>query len=120
MAAKAPIKMLFPLVGCIFPSIFIVILGPAAIGVLGVGRVLNGRIKPGMPVAVMNHEEQVATGRINQVLGFRGLERVPVNEAEAGDIIIISGLDDIGITLSHDNDITAYEATRPSWKPATL
>ena len=69
-------------------------------GRLGVGRVLNGRIKPGMQVAVMNHEEQVATGRINQVLGFRGLERVQVDEAEAGDIIIISGLDDIGIGVT--------------------
>ena len=69
-------------------------------GRLGIGRVLNGRIKPGMSVAVMNHEEQVATGRINQVLGFRGLERIPVEEAEAGDIIIISGLDDIGIGVT--------------------
>ncbi len=69
-------------------------------GRLGVGRVLNGRIKPGMPVVVMNHEEQVATGRINQVLGFQGLDRVPVEEAEAGDIIIISGLDDIGIGVT--------------------
>ncbi len=69
-------------------------------GRLGVGRVLNGRIKPGMQVAVMNHEDQVASGRINQVLGFKGLERVPVDEAEAGDIIIISGLDDIGIGVT--------------------
>ncbi|WP_324780574.1 translational GTPase TypA [Thiobacillus sedimenti] len=69
-------------------------------GRLGVGRILNGRIKPGMQVAVMNHEEQVATGRINQVLGFKGLERIPVDEAEAGDIIIISGLEDIGIGVT--------------------
>jgi len=69
-------------------------------GRLGVGRVLNGRIKPGMSVVVMNHEDQVATGRINQVLGFKGLDRIPVDEAEAGDIIIISGLDDIGIGVT--------------------
>ena len=69
-------------------------------GRLGVGRVLNGRIRPGEQVVVMNHEEQVASGRINQVLGFKGLERVPVEEAEAGDIIIISGLDDIGIGVT--------------------
>jgi GTP-binding protein len=69
-------------------------------GRLGVGRVLNGRIKPGMSVVVMNHADQVASGRINQVLGFRGLDRVPVDAAEAGDIIIISGLDDIGIGVT--------------------
>ncbi|HSI95334.1 MAG TPA: translational GTPase TypA [Methylophilaceae bacterium] len=69
-------------------------------GRLGVGRVLNGRIKPGQQVAVMKGEEQLASGRINQVLGFQGLERVPVEEAEAGDIIIISGLDDIGIGVT--------------------
>ncbi len=69
-------------------------------GRLGLGRVLNGRIKPGQVVVVMNHEEQVAQGRINQVLGFKGLERVPVEEAEAGDIITISGLDDIGIGVT--------------------
>ncbi len=66
-------------------------------GRLGVGRVTNGRIKPGQVVVVMNEDKQIAQGRINQVLGFKGLERVPVEEAEAGDIVIISGLDDIGI-----------------------
>ncbi|MCA1925984.1 MAG: translational GTPase TypA [Thiobacillus sp.] len=80
-------------------------------GRLGVGRVLNGRIKPGMAVTVMNHEEQVASGRINQVLGFKGLDRVPVEEAEAGDIIIISGLDDIGI------GVTICEKDKPAGLP---
>ena len=69
-------------------------------GRLGVGRVLNGRIKPGQQVVVMNHEEQIGSGRINQVLGFQGLDRVPVESAEAGDIIIISGLDEIGIGVT--------------------
>ncbi len=69
-------------------------------GRLGVGRVLNGRIRPGQQVAVMNHEKQVGAGRINQVLGFQGLERVPVESAEAGDIIIVSGLEDIGIGVT--------------------
>jgi GTP-binding protein len=66
-------------------------------GRLGVGRVRNGKIKTGQAVTVMNEDKQIAVGKINQVLGFQGLERVPVEEAEAGDIVIISGLDDIGI-----------------------
>ena len=69
-------------------------------GRLGIGRVLNGRIKPGQQVVVMNHGDQVSSGRINQVLGFQGLERIPVESAEAGDIIIISGLDEIGIGVT--------------------
>ena len=69
-------------------------------GRLGIGRILNGRIKPGQVVAVMNHEEQVAQGRINQLLGFQGLERVPLEEAEAGNIVIISGIEDIGIGVT--------------------
>ncbi|MDP2794348.1 MAG: translational GTPase TypA [Sulfurisoma sp.] len=77
-------------------------------GRLGVGRVLNGRIKPGQFVVIMNHEDQVGSGRINQVLGFQGLDRIPVEEAQAGDIVIISGLDDIGIGVTiadRDNPI---------------
>ena len=69
-------------------------------GRLGIGRILNGCIKPGMQVAVMNHDQQIATGRINQLLGFKGLERVPQDEAEAGDIVIISGIDEIGIGVT--------------------
>ncbi len=69
-------------------------------GRLGIGRILNGRIKPGQVVAVMNHEKQVAQGRINQLLGFKGLERVPQDEAEAGEIVIISGIEDIGIGVT--------------------
>lgn len=69
-------------------------------GRLGIGRILNGRIKPGQVVAVMNHDQQISQGRINQLLGFKGLERVPLEEAEAGDIVIISGIEDIGIGVT--------------------
>ncbi|MFT7228947.1 MAG: GTP-binding protein [Methylophilaceae bacterium] len=66
-------------------------------GRLGIGRVLNGRVKTGQQVAVMHGDEQAGTGKISQVLGFEGLARVEVPEAEAGDIIIVAGLDKIGI-----------------------
>lgn len=63
------------------------------------GRVLTGRIHSGvakmnMPVRVLNHEGQIVeTGRINKLLAFRGLERVPIDQAEAGDIIALAGLE---------------------------
>ena len=69
-------------------------------GRLGIGRIWNGRIKPGQAVTIMNGDTPTGQGRINQVLGFRGLERVEVKEAEAGDIVIISGLEDIGIGVT--------------------
>jgi GTP-binding protein len=69
-------------------------------GRLGVGRIANGRIKPGQAVAVMKGDELVGQGRISQVLGFQGLERVPVEGAEAGDIVIISGIEEIGIGVT--------------------
>ncbi len=88
-------------------------------GRLGVGRVRNGRVKPGQVVAVMNGDVQTAQGRINQVLGFQGLERVPVEEAEAGDIVIISGIEEIGIGVTiadRDNPVglTVMQVDEPT------
>lgn len=71
------------------------------VGRIGVGRIRNGRIKPGQTVAVAWGEGgEVKTGRINQVLGFQGLERILVDEAEAGDIVLINGIEDIGIGVT--------------------
>jgi len=71
------------------------------VGRIGVGRIKNGRIKPGQTVAVVaGIDGEVKTGRINQVLGFRGLERILVDEAEAGDIVLINGIEDIGIGVT--------------------
>lgn len=69
-------------------------------GRLGIGRISNGRIKPGQTVAVISHNTLVTQGRINQVMVFKGLERVATEEASAGNIIVISGLDEIGIGVT--------------------
>jgi len=69
-------------------------------GRMGIGRVRNGVLKPGMNVSIMSGEEKISQGKINEVLGFKGLERVEVNEAVAGDIAIITGIEDIGIGLT--------------------
>ena len=67
------------------------------------GRVLTGRIEQGsarinMPVKVLRTDGSVVeTGRLTKLLTFRGLERVPVDEAEAGDIIAVAGLSDATI-----------------------
>ncbi len=76
------------------------------VGKIGIGRINRGRIRGGQPVAVL-YGDPAATGvapvaaRVNQVLRFSGLERVVVDEAQAGDIIAINGIEqlDIGCTV---------------------
>ncbi len=70
------------------------------VGRIGVGRVRRGRIKPGQDVMVMNGDRPPKRARINQVLGFRGVERVPLDEALAGDIVLINGIEEIGIGVT--------------------
>lgn len=68
------------------------------VGKIGVGRVNRGRIRAGQDVVVKFGEDGATSkGRVNQVLKFRGLERVQVDSAEAGDIVLINGIDEIGI-----------------------
>ncbi len=68
------------------------------VGRIGVGRIARGRIKPGQPVALrFGPEGEVFNRKINQVLSFHGLDRVQVDEAQAGDIVLINGIEDIGI-----------------------
>lgn len=68
------------------------------VGKIGIGRVNRGRVKTGMDVIVLNGPDSTPIkGRINQVLNFKGLERVIVDEAVAGDIILINGIEEIGI-----------------------
>ncbi|HEX5342802.1 MAG TPA: translational GTPase TypA [Duganella sp.] len=68
------------------------------VGKIGIGRVSRGRVKAGQDVVFLNGPGDTPTkGRINQVLNFKGLERVLVDEAVAGDIILINGIEEIGI-----------------------
>ena len=69
-------------------------------GRMGIGRISNGVLKPGSLVAVMLGDKKIGQGRINEVFGFKGLERVAVKEAEAGDIVIITGIEDVGIGVT--------------------
>jgi len=68
------------------------------VGKIGVGRVNRGRVKPGMEVICMNGPDGVPfKGRVNQVLKFKGLEREVVEEAFAGDIALINGIEELAI-----------------------
>jgi len=68
------------------------------VGKIGVGRISRGRVKSGMEVVCMNGPDGVPfKGRINQVLKFKGLEREIVEEAVAGDIALINGIEELAI-----------------------
>ena len=68
------------------------------VGKIAIGRIERGRMKSGQEVAFRNGPEgEINKGKINQVLKFKGLERVLVNEAEAGDIVLINGIEDLDI-----------------------
>jgi GTP-binding protein len=68
------------------------------VGKIGIGRISRGRVKPLTDVVVMNGPgDTPVKARINQVLTFRGLEREVAEFAEAGDIVLINGIDEIGI-----------------------
>ncbi len=68
------------------------------VGKIGIGRIKRGRAKALQDVIILNGPDSTPIkGRINQVLKFRGLEREVVPEAMAGDIVLINGIEDIGI-----------------------
>ncbi len=67
------------------------------VGRIGIGRVHNGRIKVGQMVSCIRLDGSVKNFRIQKLFGFLGLKRIEVEEAEAGDIVAISGLADISV-----------------------
>jgi GTP-binding protein len=71
------------------------------VGRIGVGRISAGTIKPGMDVLVMAGEEGAPVkGRVNQVLKFQGLDRIQATQAGPGDIVLINGINEIGIGVT--------------------
>ncbi|HRZ52567.1 MAG TPA: translational GTPase TypA [Candidatus Contendobacter sp.] len=68
------------------------------VGVIGIGRIRRGKVKTNTPVVILDRHGNRRTGRILQILGFQGLERIEFPEAAAGDIIAFTGVDGLGIS----------------------
>ncbi|WP_313920198.1 translational GTPase TypA [Tahibacter sp.] len=68
------------------------------VGVIGIGRIQRGKVRTNQNVVIIDREGKKKQGRVLQVLGFMGLERHEVAEAEAGDIVAISGIEGLGIS----------------------
>ncbi|MEI7970410.1 MAG: translational GTPase TypA [Betaproteobacteria bacterium] len=71
------------------------------VGRIGIGRVQRGRIRSGQQVALMRGpDSEPKLTKVNQVLLFKGLERTVVDQAEAGDIVLVNGVEDVGIGVT--------------------
>jgi GTP-binding protein len=82
------------------------------VGVIGIGRINQGQVKTNTPVVIVDAEGKRRQGRVLQVLGFHGLERVEFEEATAGDIIAFTGIDNLNIsdTLCDPEHVVALPA----------
>src|SRR5699024_2669991 len=67
------------------------------VGRIGIGRVFKGRVKVGDHVTVLKKDGSTKSSRISKLFCFIGLKRVEIKEAEAGDIVAITGIDDLNI-----------------------
>jgi len=79
------------------------------VGVIGVGRITRGKLKAGTDVQVIDRDGKTRKGRVLEVKGFQGLQRVTVTDAAAGDIVCISGIDRLNIsdTICDPNHVEA-------------
>ena len=81
-------------------------------GIIGTGRIKRGAAQVGMPVIIVDAKGNLRKGKIGELFGFMGLERINVDEAHAGDIVAFSGLDPLNIsdTLCDPNHPEALPA----------
>ncbi|MGZ8267010.1 MAG: translational GTPase TypA [Burkholderiales bacterium] len=70
------------------------------VGRIGIGRINRGRLRAGQQVVVLNGDAPPAAAKVNQVLVFKGLERVTADEAQAGDIVLVNGVEPLGIGVT--------------------
>ncbi len=82
------------------------------VGAIGIGRIRRGRLKTNMPISVIDAEGKVRQSRVKQILGYMGLERKEIVEAQAGDIIAVTGIEEIFIsdTLCDPQNVEALPA----------
>ena len=82
------------------------------VGVIGIGRIKQGSIKPNQQVIVINRHGETRKGKVLQVMGYQGLERVEINNAEAGSVVCITGIDKLNIsdTICDPSSVEALPA----------
>ena len=81
-------------------------------GLIGIGRIQRGSVKTNTPVTIVDKEGNKRNGRILQIMGYHGLERIEVPMAQAGDIVCITGIDALNIsdTICDPQNVEALPA----------
>lgn len=85
------------------------------VGTIGIGRISRGKMQSKSPVVIIDPEGKTRTGRILQILGFKGLDRVERETAHAGDIIAVTGIEGL-----HISDTLCDPATPEALPPLTV
>jgi GTP-binding protein len=89
------------------------------VGRMGIGRILQGRMKTNAMVSVVRQDGSIKTFRIQKLFGFFGLERIEIDEAYAGDVVAISGLADIFVgetvcDIGFETELPKIKVTEPT------
>ena len=89
------------------------------LGRIAVGRIERGTIKSGMPIAICKQDDKITQGKVAKLFTYEGLKRTEVEEAQAGDIVSLSGIADIGIgeticDLNHPEKIDFVDIDEPT------
>ena len=82
------------------------------VGTIGIGRITRGTIHAKSPIKIIDKDGQIRSGKLLQLLGFKGLERVEISEANAGNIVAVTGMERLHIsdTLCDPNHVEALPA----------
>jgi GTP-binding protein len=89
------------------------------VGKIGIGRIRRGRVRAAQEVLLVHGNAAPVKAKINQILMFEGLERKPVEEAEAGDIVLVNGIEEIGVgstlcDLEHPEALPLLKVDEPT------
>ncbi len=89
------------------------------VGVLGIGRVARGRVDTNSPIAIVRPDGSTRAGKLLELYGFDGLERNRIEAADAGDIVLFSGIDDLKISETicareHPEPLPALQVDEPT------
>ncbi|GMB08604.1 GTP-binding protein [Thermolongibacillus altinsuensis] len=95
------------------------------VGRIGIGRVFRGTMKVGQQVALMKLDGSVKTFRITKLFGFIGLKRIEIEEAKAGDLVAVSGMEDINVgetvcPIDHQDPLPPLRIDEPTLKMTFL